>query len=115
MGVPRDATRGAATATTLRSSSERMQGISSMIARRRLLAASLFAPGVAWAQASPPAAAETWPSRPVRILLAYPPGGSTDVLARTLAERLAIAIPGPGFVVENRAGGAAVVGTQAAA
>lgn len=56
-----------------------------------------------------------WPTRPVRIVLAYPPGGSTDVLARALAERLAAAFPGPGFVVENRPGGAAVVGTQAAA
>jgi tripartite-type tricarboxylate transporter receptor subunit TctC len=86
-----------------------------MIARRRLLAASLFLPGIARAQGQAPGAPETWPSRPVRILLAYPPGGSTDVLARTLAERLAVAIPGPGFVVENRPGGAAVVGTQAAA
>ncbi|MCB4820637.1 Bug family tripartite tricarboxylate transporter substrate binding protein [Roseicella aerolata] len=86
-----------------------------MIARRRLLAASLFVPGIARAQGQAPAAPETWPNRPVRILLAYPPGGSTDVLARTLAERLAVAIPGPGFVVENRPGGAAVVGTQAAA
>ncbi|TCZ66042.1 Bug family tripartite tricarboxylate transporter substrate binding protein [Roseicella aquatilis] len=85
-----------------------------MIARRRLVAALLL-PGIARAQAGAPAAPETWPSRPVRILLAYPPGGSTDVLARTLAERLAVAFPGPGFVVENRPGGAAVVGTQAAA
>ena len=81
-----------------------------MIARRRLLAVSLCLPGVARAQAP-----EAWPARPVRILLAYPPGGSTDVLARTLAERLAVAIPGAGFVVENRPGGAAVVGTLAAA
>lgn len=81
--------------------------------RRRLLAVSLALPGSAWAQA--PTAPDTWPSRPVRILLAYPPGGSTDVLARTLADRLAVAIAGPGFVVENRPGGAAVVGTQAAA
>ena len=66
--------------------------------------------------AMPALAAEaTWPSRPVRILLAYPPGGSTDVLARALAERLGAAIPGPGFIVENRPGGAAVVGTLAAA
>ncbi|MDO9711076.1 Bug family tripartite tricarboxylate transporter substrate binding protein [Paracraurococcus lichenis] len=88
-----------------------------MIARRRLFAASLLVPGIARAQAQADrgAAPDTWPARPVRILLAYPPGGSTDVLARTLAERLAVAIPGPGFVVENRPGGAAVVGTQAAA
>jgi tripartite-type tricarboxylate transporter receptor subunit TctC len=92
-----------------------------MTARRRLLAAALCLPGIARAQG--PAVPEPWPSRPVRILLAYPPGGSTDVLARTLAERLAVAILGtpPGatlgasFVVENRPGGAAVVGTLAAA
>ncbi|MFC7472723.1 Bug family tripartite tricarboxylate transporter substrate binding protein [Dankookia sp. GCM10030260] len=81
-----------------------------MISRRGLIAASLLLPGAAQAQAP-----EAWPSRPVRILLAYPPGGSTDVLARTLADRLAVAIPGASFVVENRPGGAAVVGTQAAA
>jgi len=77
--------------------------------RRALLAASgLFAPGLAAAQGS-------WPERPVRIVIAYPPGGSTDVLARALAERLAALLGGPGFVVENRPGGAAVVGTQAVA
>jgi tripartite-type tricarboxylate transporter receptor subunit TctC len=51
----------------------------------------------------------------VRIVLAYPPGGSTDVLARTLAAALAESIPGSTFVVDNRPGGAAVVGTQAVA
>ena len=70
----------------------------------------LLLPSAAAAQDPTP-----WPARPVRILLAYPPGGSTDVLARALADRLAAAFPGPGFVVENRPGGAAVVGTQAAA
>ncbi|WP_149535871.1 Bug family tripartite tricarboxylate transporter substrate binding protein [Siccirubricoccus phaeus] len=78
--------------------------------RRPLLAAALLFPALARAQAPEP-----WPSRPVRILLAYPPGGSTDVLARALAERLAAAIPGSNFVVENRPGGAAVLGTQVAA
>src|SRR4051812_40032340 len=88
-----------------------------MPARRRLLAAALCLPGIARAQgpATVQVGPEPWPSRPVRILLAYPPAGSTDVLARTLAERLAVAIPGASFVVENRPGGAAVVGTLAAA
>ncbi|WP_043360375.1 tripartite tricarboxylate transporter substrate binding protein [Belnapia sp. F-4-1] len=80
-----------------------------MIRRRALLAAPLLAPGALPAQEAP------WPVKPVRILLAYPPGGSTDVLARALAEALAAAIPGSSFIVENRPGGAAVVGTQAAA
>ncbi|WP_135468290.1 Bug family tripartite tricarboxylate transporter substrate binding protein [Crenalkalicoccus roseus] len=80
-----------------------------MIARRSLLAAPWLAPLAARAQG------EAWPARPVRIVIAYPPGGSTDVLARTLAEKLAAAIPGATFVVENRPGGAAVVGTLAVA
>jgi tripartite-type tricarboxylate transporter receptor subunit TctC len=79
-----------------------------MIRRRALLATPALAlPATARAQA--------WPSRPVRIVLAYPPGGSTDVLARTLAAALAESIPGSAFVVDNRPGGAAVVGTQAVA
>ena len=80
------------------------------VRRRAVCAALLASPFAAKAQG-----AAEWPARPVRILLAYPPGGSTDVLARALAERLAAAFPGPGFVVDNRPGGAAVVGTQAAA
>ncbi|MCO6418054.1 tripartite tricarboxylate transporter substrate binding protein [Siccirubricoccus sp. KC 17139] len=78
--------------------------------RRPFLAAALLLPGLARAQAPEP-----WPSRPIRILLAYPPGGSTDVLARALAERLTAAFPGASFVVENRPGGGAVPGTLAAA
>ena len=79
-----------------------------MFHRRALLATPVLAlPALAQAQA--------WPSRPVRIVLAYPPGGSTDVLARTLAAALQDAIPGSTFVVDNRPGGAAVVGTQAVA
>ena len=50
-----------------------------MIQRRAILAAPMLAvPALASAQ--------SWPSRPVRIVLAYPPGGSTDVLARELKD-----------------------------
>lgn len=79
-----------------------------MLPRRPLLAAPLLFATRARAE-------DTWPAKPVRIVVPYPPGGSTDVLARAVAERLAALIPGPGFVVENRPGGAAVVGTQAVA
>lgn len=79
-----------------------------MIDRRTLLATpALVLPAAAVAQA--------WPARPVRIVVAYPPGGSTDVLARSLAAALQEAIAGSSFVVDNRPGGAAVVGTQAVA
>ena len=80
-----------------------------MTTRRALFALPLLASPAARAQEA------GWPGKPVRIVLAYPPGGSTDVLARALAERLAVAIPGSSFIVENRPGGAAVVGTQAVA
>jgi tripartite-type tricarboxylate transporter receptor subunit TctC len=51
----------------------------------------------------------------VRVVVPYPPGGSTDVLARAVAQRMQELIGGSTFVVENRPGGAAVVGTQAVA
>ncbi len=79
-----------------------------MLHRRTLIAVPLLAlPGLARAQPG-------WPTRPVRIVVAYPPGGSTDVLARWLAVPLQERFGQP-FVVENRPGGAAVVGTQAVA
>jgi tripartite-type tricarboxylate transporter receptor subunit TctC len=78
--------------------------------RRTLLAAApaiAALPGAAFAQA--------YPSRPIRIVIAYPPGGSTDVLGRALAQRLSELWNGAAVVVENRPGGGAIVGTQAVA
>jgi len=56
------------------------------------------------------AGAQAWPSKPVRFVVPFPPGGSTDVAARTLAERLSRAMNAQ-FVVENRAGGGGAIGT----
>jgi tripartite-type tricarboxylate transporter receptor subunit TctC len=75
---------------------------------RRLLAALPLAVAL-------PARAQTWPSRAIRIVIAYPPGGSTDLLGRALAQRLQETIPGSAFVVENRPGGGAIPGTDAVA
>jgi len=61
-----------------------------------------------------PAVAQTWPARPVRMILSQPPGSSPDILARLLGERLSRQW-GQGVVVENRPGGQNVVGAQAAA
>ena len=53
--------------------------------------------------------AQGWPNRPIRFIVPFPAGGSTDVAARTLAERLSRSL-GAQVVVENRAGGGGAIG-----
>ena len=60
------------------------------------------------------ALAEGWPSKPVRIVVAYPPGGGIDVLARQLAEKLT-PVWGQPVVVENKPGANTIVATDAVA
>ena len=52
-----------------------------------------------------------WPTRPVKIVVPYAPGGSTDNAARPFADRLSIAF-GQQFVIENKGGASGVVGTE---
>lgn len=59
--------------------------------------------GLALALASMGAAAQAWPSKPVRIVLQFPPGGSTDAVARILAQPLSAAL-GQQVIVENKPG-----------
>jgi tripartite-type tricarboxylate transporter receptor subunit TctC len=61
-----------------------------------------------------PAFAQTWPSRPLRLIIPFPPGSGTDVLSRVLNEPLGRALGQP-VVIENRPGGNGTVGTAAAA
>jgi tripartite-type tricarboxylate transporter receptor subunit TctC len=61
-----------------------------------------------------PAAAQTWPSHPVRIVNTFAAGGAADVLARTVAEGLGTTFGQP-FYVETRAGAAGAIGVQAVA
>jgi tripartite-type tricarboxylate transporter receptor subunit TctC len=67
------------------------------------------APGRACAQ-SP----SSWPQRPIRLIVPFPPGGGTDVISRQLAERMA-ADAGWTIVVENRAGAGGNIGLDAVA
>jgi len=55
-----------------------------------------------------PAAQAAWPEKPVRILVSFPPGGSSDLVARLLAEKLSADL-GQQFVVENKPGAAGTV------
>ena len=61
-----------------------------------------------------PSAQENYPSRPIRFILPFPPGGGTDILGRLLAEKLAANLGQP-VVTENRGGAGGNVGAEAAA
>jgi len=59
-------------------------------------------------------AAQSYPQRPVRLIVPYAPGGGTDVFSRLLASQIEKEL-GQTLVIDNRAGGASVIGTQAVA
>jgi tripartite-type tricarboxylate transporter receptor subunit TctC len=61
-----------------------------------------------------PVAAQTFPSKPVRIIVVYPPGGTSDAVTRLLAEKLSASL-GQQVVVENRGGAGGSIGMDAMA
>jgi tripartite-type tricarboxylate transporter receptor subunit TctC len=61
-----------------------------------------------------PAGAQSWPARPLRLIVPYPTGGVSDLVARAIADRLAAQMGQP-VVVENRAGASATLGMDALA
>ena len=60
------------------------------------------------------AAAQTWPARPIRMIVPFPPGGGTDIVARMIAEKLSERLGQP-VVPENRPGATGNVGTEVVA
>jgi tripartite-type tricarboxylate transporter receptor subunit TctC len=74
-----------------------------------MLAAALVASAPAFVPQ--PGRAQAWPDRPVRFIVPYAPGGSTDTSSRIVAEKLA-ALLGQPVVIENKAGGGTIIGTE---
>lgn len=58
--------------------------------------------------------AQTWPSRPITIVVPWPAGGGTDIIARSVAQRLQVRL-GQTVVVDNKPGASGIIGTQAVA
>jgi tripartite-type tricarboxylate transporter receptor subunit TctC len=67
--------------------------------------------GAAAALLPAPAIAQAWPAKPIRIVVTYPPGGLTDVYARTYGEYVSQKVGQP-VVVENKAGAAGAIGAE---
>jgi tripartite-type tricarboxylate transporter receptor subunit TctC len=72
---------------------------------------ALCAAAMAGTVAPLPAVADTYPSRPVTLVVAYAAGGTGDIVARVISERLGRAL-GQSIVVENRAGASGAIGTR---
>src|SRR3954452_12585704 len=81
-----------------------------MISRRRVL--GLVALGLPSIASMRSASALDYPTRPVRFVVGYPPGGATDILARLVGQKLS-EMTGQQFVIENKPGAGNNIGTEA--
>ena len=75
---------------------------------------SLAAAMVAAALQMQPAAAQSWPERPITLVVAFAPGGSTSIVARAVSDKMSEAL-GQKIIIDNRAGAGGTIGTKAVA
>lgn len=82
--------------------------------RRPMLALGLFAPVIApsLAQAQAQAQPQVWPDRPIRLVVPFPGGSSTDILGRIAAQQISRGLNGATVVVDNRAGAGGTIGSH---
>jgi tripartite-type tricarboxylate transporter receptor subunit TctC len=80
--------------------------------KKLLIAASLgFAAVTAFAQAASTGSGQAWPTaKPITIVVPFPPGGSTDMIARVLATGMPSKLPGASVIVDNKAGATGTIG-----
>ena len=81
---------------------------------RRAVIALMASAACAWPFATTRAAAQDYPNRPITLVVPFPPGGGTDAMARTAAERMSKSL-GQQVVVDNRGGAGGTVATRAVA
>lgn len=74
----------------------------------------LVAAGVACMAVAPALAEETYPSQPIKLVVGFPPGGPTDIVARVVAQSLAKELKGS-VIVDNRGGAGGTIGAEAVA
>jgi tripartite-type tricarboxylate transporter receptor subunit TctC len=79
-----------------------------------VIRALAIAAGIACLAASPFGAAQSYPAKPIRYIIAFPPGGSNDIFARIVGARMA-ELMGTSVLVDNRPGGGANIGAEAIA
>ncbi|MBI2224314.1 MAG: tripartite tricarboxylate transporter substrate binding protein, partial [Betaproteobacteria bacterium] len=71
-----------------------------------ILALAIYSPA--------PAVAQAYPDKPVRVIVVFPPGGSNDVVARIVFQKVSEML-GQQFVIENRGGAAGTIGSEVVA